>query len=705
MKAFTPFRFVFVSIALACFIMPEASRAADITIYDSVFALATNVTQNFTFADPTNELEVVVAVTMTPYSSVTNSPTFSLLDGDTRVGVESGTGGGDGNWMNNTEGADFSAILISASSGILTNSISFGIVGIGVRPEGAILWNSTFGTNFIHPPDETLISLDTGVVQIAAIAYNGALRLKPGDSQIQLSNQSGLSGQSFVVRATYVEGSGEPVIVLNPSNVAVCAGQIVSLTAIAYGDPNPTVQWLVQTNGGIEFVDIPGETNHTLTFVSSSISSGNQYRSVFSNALGSATSTVATLNVADSITAIISPSTPTVSPLSTTNTASAPPGLPSYHWDIENGVILGSTTGQMITFQAGLDDDVILYLSVSNEFGCADNTSSNLPIVFAAVTGGDGIYVSDDAHIIMKCDTSGEGSLFAIHDLNYPSGLAFDRAGNLYVANYGGGTIVKITTNGIGSVFAGGLDSPYPIAMDGDGNIFVANHEDHDIWKFDTNGVGTLFADSNLEYPAGLAFDRDGLLYVANNDGTIWRFDTNGVGSLFTEGLQNPFGLAFDSAGNLFVAGYQNGTIEKVTPDGGVVNFATGLSDPIGLAFDRAGDLYATDSDKVLKFSPDGNSVVFTTNIYVFAEFVAVWPIPNQLIPANPAAFANPTQTGNHIQFSVTGSDGAEYVAQATTNLITAGWESLMTSAAPFLLIDTNMAAYPDRYYRAIGAP
>src|SRR5262245_36799 len=139
---------------LALLIASRPAPAVSVTVFDSIVDLATNVTKNYTFTDPTNGLEVVVSVTMTPHSGVTNSPTFSQLDFSdgipTHLGVESDTGGGDGNWVDGArgEGVDFAATLISASVGIVTSSIRFAITDIGIRNEGGPLtWTSSARTN------------------------------------------------------------------------------------------------------------------------------------------------------------------------------------------------------------------------------------------------------------------------------------------------------------------------------------------------------------------------------------------------------------------------------------------------------------------------------------------------------------------------------------------------------------------------------
>lgn len=155
------------------------------------------------------------------------------------------------------------------------------------------------------------------------------------------------------------------------------------------------------------------------------------------------------------------------------------------------------------------------------------------------------------------------------------------------MANYGNSTINVFTPAGVGSVFAStGLNGPTGIAFDGAGNLYVANWNSGTIEKFDSSGNASLFA-SGLSNPSGLAVDSAGNLYAANYGGTtVEKFSPSGVGSLFASGLDNPSGLAFDSAGNLYVANYSNNTIDKFTPAGVGSVFATnGLNIPLMLAF------------------------------------------------------------------------------------------------------------------------
>ena len=100
----------------------------------------------------------------------------------------------------------------------------------------------------------------------------------------------GVYGQRFSADAA-------PKITLDPVSQTVRSGQTVTFTADASGRPTPTVQWQLSMSGGGRFANIVGATAKTLSFATTSRQSGNQYRAVFSNSLGTATTKAATLTV------------------------------------------------------------------------------------------------------------------------------------------------------------------------------------------------------------------------------------------------------------------------------------------------------------------------------------------------------------------------------------------------------------------------
>jgi hypothetical protein len=85
-----------------------------------------------------------------------------------------------------------------------------------------------------------------------------------------------------------------PVVTTNPVSQTATSGT-VTFTAAASGSPTPNVQWQVSTNGGASFSNISGATSTSLNVTVSASVNGNQYRAVFTNTCGTATTTPAIL--------------------------------------------------------------------------------------------------------------------------------------------------------------------------------------------------------------------------------------------------------------------------------------------------------------------------------------------------------------------------------------------------------------------------
>jgi hypothetical protein len=124
--------------------------------------------------------------------------------------------------------------------------------------------------------------------------------------------------------------------------------------------------------------------------------------------------------------------------------------------------------------------------------------------------------------------------------------LAFDRSGNLFVSiagtTAGTGSIVKFTPGGVQSPFAAGLNSPQGLAFDGAGNLFVAELTTGNILKFTPTGARSTFT-TVAASPRSLVFDRDGNLFAGDfGGGKILKFAPN-----------NPTPIPF--ASGIFVGG------------------------------------------------------------------------------------------------------------------------------------------------------
>jgi streptogramin lyase len=182
----------------------------------------------------------------------------------------------------------------------------------------------------------------------------------------------------------------------------------------------------------------------------------------------------------------------------------------------------------------------------------------------------------------------------AASGLNHPSGIVKDASGNLFVCDRDNHRILKITTAGVSTVFAGStmgftngtgaaaqFNQPYSITMDGAGNFYVGDRINHAIRKITAAGVVTTLA--------------------GNGSGGY----ANGTGgaAMFNE----PLGVAADAAGNVYVADYINGALRKVTP-AGVVTTLTGVPNIFGVAVDASGNIYCAEytTQQVSKYSSSG---------------------------------------------------------------------------------------------------
>ncbi len=278
-----------------------------------------------------------------------------------------------------------------------------------------------------------------------------------------------------------------------------------------------------------------------------------------------------------------------------------------------------------------------------------------------------------------------------LKDLNFPTSVAFDSSGDLWVADPGNSRVLEFnppfSTNEVASVVLGQPDMfssgcaatptslcrPVGLAFDPTGNLWVADEGNSRVLEFQstnliTDGTASVvlgqpdFTSSSsnqggapspttLAGPSNVTFDSSGNLWISDtfNSRVVEYLSSNlitGDGAAnvlgqpdFTSSSSNqggapspttlyyPAGLAFDSSGNLWISDSANSRVVEylssnlITGDGaanvlGQPDFTSGssnqggapspttLSYPAGLAFDSSGNLWVAESNnnRVLEF-------------------------------------------------------------------------------------------------------
>ncbi|GAB4088472.1 hypothetical protein GCM10028785_11410 [Hydrogenophaga soli] len=257
---------------------------------------------------------------------------------------------------------------------------------------------------------------------------------------------------------------------------------------------------------------------------------------------------------------------------------------------------------------------------------------------------------------------SGDGGAATAAKLGSPSGVARDAAGNFYIADYDNNRIRKVdavtgiisTVAGNGTAGFGGdggvataaqLSWPTGIAVDAAGNLYIADNQNNRVRKVDaaSGNIATLIgtggpatpiqsmaaASAPLAAPVGLALG-GGKLYFADMSKNFLNqlnlstglVDTVAGTGVFASGgdggpataaqLSGPTGVARDAQGNLYIADTYGNRVRKVDAASGLISTVAGtgtqgssgdggaataaaLNRPQGLALDAAGNLYIAD--------------------------------------------------------------------------------------------------------------
>ena len=221
--------------------------------------------------------------------------------------------------------------------------------------------------------------------------------------------------------------------------------------------------------------------------------------------------------------------------------------------------------------------------------------------LFVTRSGSRGEHVSVS---IYRIDRNGTLEDFS-GDIMNPTSVAFDRTARMFVTSRFDGSVNRMTPEREVIAFAGDLGIATGLAFNRDGEMFVGDRSGT-IYRVNEIGEAKPWAQHEPSVSAyHLAFGPDDALYLTgpttSSFESVTRFDEDGHGTSFYNGLGRPQGLAFDREGNLYVAASLRGCrgIVRITPSGVNAELVVAGMNVVGLAFGPAGEMIVATNEAV----------------------------------------------------------------------------------------------------------
>ncbi len=214
-------------------------------------------------------------------------------------------------------------------------------------------------------------------------------------------------------------------------------------------------------------------------------------------------------------------------------------------------------------------------------------------------------------------------------DINSAVGLAFDNAGNLYATGFSDNSIHKIAPDGTSTLISSGIflfNNLHDITLGPDGNLYIANYTGNNVLKMTLSPAITfqVFA-SGFSNPIGLTFDPAGNMYVSNvATGNISKVSSTGtvISHTWATGFTSPYNLVYSSSANkIYVSNYGANEVAAVSLAGGAkTTFKSGVNFCTGITVDASGNLFVAQAtpNKVSKITPAGVMTDYVTTNYPF---------------------------------------------------------------------------------------
>jgi len=267
--------------------------------------------------------------------------------------------------------------------------------------------------------------------------------------------------------------------------------------------------------------------------------------------------------------------------------------------------------------------------------GAAATSAELLSPSSVAVDSSGNLYIADTANHVIRMVTTGgtistiagnntggytgDGAAAIDAELEFPTGVAVDKGGNVYIADSGNNVIREVSGGNINTIVGGvagqPLIDPETVLVDSSGNLYISEQSGYRISKYSNGNLTVLAGNGNI------GFSGD-----------------NGPGT--DASLNEPSGMALDSQGYLYLCDTDNGRIRKIAPDG-IITTIAGLGNPgyygdggfatqallffpRGIVVDGSGNVYISDTDNyIVRLLKPVTPAIATGGVVNAASFTA----------------------------------------------------------------------------------
>ena len=640
------------------------------------------------------------------------------------------------------------------------------------QPSAVVM--DSFGTLFIVDQGNNRVRKVT--VAGPTLAFDNAGLNNAGNYDVIVTSPFGSVTSSV---AALVTGFA-PLITSEPASQAVLYGTNTSLSVSVTGTKPLGYQWFL---GGAA---LAGQTNSALDLTGVGFADTNGYAVVVSSPFGSATSGVARLTLV-----FAPPAKRTVLAGASTSFSAPVPGAGpfNFQWQFNGTNLPAIITTAAGSESEGYSGDGLAATNASLSYpgAVAVDGTGNL---FIADSGNNRVRRVDTNGVITTLagngtsGHNGDGVPAINASLSDPAAVAVDANGSVFIGSYFNPRVRKVGTNGIITTVAGNgrygysgdggaatnaeLAYPSGVAVDGIGNLYIADNYNERVRKVGTNGIITTIAGTGaygfsgdggpaikarLAYPSTVAVDAAGNVFIADaNNHRVRRIDRhgiittvagNGAGSYSGDGgaatnasLYNPRGVAVDGFGNVFITDSNNERVRQVgnngvittvagngtegfSGDGGAATNAS-LFFPSGVTVDAFGSMFIADSynshiRKVTGYGPTlvlenaglnnagSYDLVVTSPSGSVTNHVALLTV---LLP--PGTFRAAIANDSNLRLDLTAAAGRTYVLEAAESLVApVNWQPVFTNAADaagnWSFTNSSFAAQQAAFFRVIA--